>query len=175
MASTFISKDKFAVSYESGIVSLYTTSQRNPLSVTQVAAPGIPIMALQSSVPINDQPQCLLAGTAENTLYKLDENLHERDKQTLTNAGLNAIIPTDQSNIVLTLGWDKRIRVFDAGQKISEKLTPLAVINCDQYLHQESLQCGAFSKSNGTLYTASLDGRICGWKNFVGKFKTEKS
>ena len=80
-------------------------------------------MALQSSVPINDQPQCLLAGTAENTLYKLDENLHERDKQTLTNAGLNAIIPTDESNIVLTLGWDKRIRVFDAGQKISEKLT----------------------------------------------------
>ena len=91
--------------------------------------------------------------------------------QEFTNSGVNDITHTTDTNICVSLGWDKRVRVFDAGESLTDEFTPLAVINCDEYLHTDSLQSVLFLESNNqSLVSSSLDGRICIWKNFLKHF-----
>jgi WD40 repeat protein len=168
MSCKLLNKREYLVGFESGKVIKFSTESDTILASRQVAKPGIPIMTMCAG---GENNSLIIAGSAENLLYKLDDQLNICSEIELTNSGLNDVcICDDGTCIVVTLGWDKRIRVFDAGEKNSDDFCKLAVINCDEYLHSSNLQAAVFLKEKRMLITGSLDGRISGWKNFTGKF-----
>ena len=168
MSCKLLNRHEYLVGFESGKIIKFSTDSDKILATRQVAKPGIPIMTMCVG---GENNRLIIAGSAENILYKLDQELNICSEIELTNSGLNDVcICDDGTSIVVTLGWDKRIRVFDAGEKNSDVFCKLAVINCDEYLHSSNLQSAVFLKEKGMLITGSLDGRISGWNNFTGKF-----
>lgn len=165
MSCKFFNQDSYLVGYESGKIVKFSTKTDKILATNQVTKPGIPIMTMSC------YDTKIVVGSSENTIYKLDSELNICSKIEFTNCGLNDLfILQDNSDIFVSLGWDNRIRVFDHGKNSADSICKLAVINCDEYLHDGNLQSGLFLKEKGWLITSSMDGRISVWKNFVKRF-----
>ena len=87
---------------------------------------------------------------SEARLVVVDTSLQVVGQREVVNPGMGAALVRDDSSIMVTGGWDARLRVFS--WKKPEKLKPLAVLD----FHSEPVEAMAFSKGR------SEEGRLAG-------------
>ena len=88
---------------------------------------------------------------SEALLVVVDATLQVVGQREVVNSGMGAALVRDDSSIMLTGGWDARLRVFS--WKKPEKLKPLAVLD----FHSEAVEAMTFSK--GKLEEGRMAGK----------------
>uniref|UniRef100_A0A3B4TCR6 Guanine nucleotide binding protein (G protein), beta polypeptide 1-like n=1 Tax=Seriola dumerili TaxID=41447 RepID=A0A3B4TCR6_SERDU len=142
--------------YEDGSLLLWDVTQRSKLS--QAKAHPEPVMCLT----FDTERLRGISGSSEKKLssWMLDRqnNLQLQDCVTLVNPGVSQLCIREDSKLLVSAGWDHRVRVF--GWK---KLRPLAVL---QY-HTDMVLSVAFSdhqdRRQRLLAAGSKDQRISLW------------
>ena len=81
----------------------------------------------------------------------VDDHLQVLGAREVVNAGMGSALVREDSTIMVTGGWDSRVRVFS--WKNPAKLKPLAVLD----FHTEAVEAMAFSK--GRLEVGRLAGK----------------
>ena len=92
----------------------------------------------------------MVAGS-EARLVVVDANLQAIGERDVVNSGIGAALVRDDSSILVTGGWDSRLRVFS--WKRPARLKPLAVLD----FHSEAIEAMAFSK--GRIQEGRLVGK----------------
>ncbi|XP_071550755.1 guanine nucleotide-binding protein subunit beta-like protein 1 isoform X1 [Panulirus ornatus] len=124
------------VVYESGHISLWGWSNRKIISEAQVSENPI-------CLTFDDKTQTGIIGTASEKVFlfhisnefmvSVTKELH------ITNAGLSSCIIRPDGKLLVTGGWDSRIRIFS-----NQKHKPLAVL----HYHKKTVESLAYSTSN---------------------------
>ena len=103
---------------------------------------------------------------SEACLVVVDTNLQVVGQREVINPGMGAALVRDDSSIMVTGGWDARLRLFS--WKKPEKVKPLAVLD----FHSEAVEALAFSKGRleegrlagkRLLAAGSKDGKVSLW------------
>lgn len=81
-------------------------------------------------------------------------------------AGVGAVAIREDKRILVSGGWDGRVRVFDV-----RKRRPLAVLDS----HKEGVNDVVFcNDARGTFVTAGQEGRITVWELYPPKYRHRK-
>ena len=100
---------------------------------------------------------CLGAGPR---VVVLDQSLEVVTERKVTNSGLSSVLVREDGKILVTGGWDGRLRVFSWLKP--HKLKPLAVLQ----FHQEAVTSLSSCGSDGgkhLLVAGGKDGKISVW------------
>ena len=191
--------DQFISVFESGNLIIFDRQRKSPKCVIQVSTSKS--QPLTCCNLYNDQ---LIIGGSENILTKIhltnllnfNKNKNDNSKSKpiskndifnrieIKNQGIRKILlcapeKAKSENLVppllVAVCWDQRIRVFDLNfDQNLEKLTLLAVFNCENEFFDESCQAITYDEKNDTLILGSQKGQIAIWKGFYRIFEKNK-
>ena len=138
------------VGYEDGSVALWDL--RNMKLIDRNIVHEESVMCMD----VNSQTLKGFSGSANETLISWDikdDKIQTSNKVTVKNPGFNDVVSRADGKIVVTAGWDSRIRIFGC-----KKFKPLAILS----YHKESVNCVSFAPNN-ILACGSKDQHISLW------------
>ena len=142
--------------YESGEIVLWDWNNNTQVLSVNLANTIGTIMALTWD---RDKRLGVVVGSEDKVLV-LDEKLEVVTERKVTNSGLSSALVRGDGKILLTGGWDGRLRIFSWLKP--HKLKPLAVLQ----FHQEAVSSLASCQSPGgqhLLVAGGKDGKISVW------------
>ena len=148
-AGQIAGKTHIIVGYENGCVALWDTCQNKMVDCLKVHDESVMCLTYSETL------QTGYSGSANELLksWTIDGGLKAKDTATIVNPGFNDVIVRDDNKIIVTAGWDSKVRVFGA-----KHLKPLAVLN----YHKDSVNCLTFSDEK-LLACGSKDNQISLW------------
>ena len=147
MAVVDMGGGRILAGWENGVVVVWQWSNQREEAMVDLHCKVGTVMALAWD-PAKERG--VVVGS-EDRLVVVDASLQVVGQRQVVNSGMGAVLVRDDSSIMVTGGWDARLRVFS--WKKPEKLKPLAVLD----FHSEAVEAMAFSK--GRLKEGRLAGK----------------
>lgn len=183
MSTIFIKSDQILLGFENGSISLWNIYSQQPIFEVQISKPGSMITKLYLF------DKFIYAGSSEDKIFKIDYqkivNFNENPcrpheifrKIQITNAGIHNFLMIQskksktQLPLLVSLGWDKKIRIFDIeNENLYQQMQLLACLNNQEDLHYDSPQAMCYSAEHDIFLSGALDGRINVWHKFYQNF-----
>jgi len=136
MAVADIGEGRILAGWENGVVVVWQWKTQKEEAMVDLHCQVGTVMALAWD-PVKGRG--VIVGS-EARLVVVDTSLQVVGQREVVNPGMGAALVRDDSSIMVTGGWDARLRVFS--WKKPEKLKPLAVLD----FHSEAVEAMTFSK-----------------------------
>ena len=147
MAVARMDEEKILVGWENGEVVVWQWRSNEEKAMVDLHSKVGTVMALTWD-PVKQRG--VVVGS-EARVVVVDDHLQVLGEREVVNAGMGSALVRDDSTIMVTGGWDSRVRVFS--WKNPAKLKPLAVLD----FHTEAVEAMVFSK--GRLEVGRLSGK----------------